>query len=227
MRWKIACLVVLLVAAGAVALSFWDRNSKTPEQFPRLDLAEVGVDHPAGSVETATFGSGCFWCGEAVFQRLEGVRSAVPGYSGGSVPNPSYEQICTGATGHAEVVQVTFEPAKISYVELLEAFWRTHDPTTPNQQGNDFGSQYRSIIFTHNDDQRRLAEQYKNKIDEAHIFPGPVVTEIVPYTAFYPAEDYHRNYYARHSGQFYCRSTIRPKIEKLEKIFAKKLKPAS
>jgi peptide-methionine (S)-S-oxide reductase len=174
-------------------------------------------------METATFGSGCFWCTEAVFQRLKGVESVVSGYSGGFVENPSYEEVCTGTTGHAEATQIKYDPAQISYEELLEVFWKTHDPTTLNQQGNDFGPQYRSAIFYHNDEQRRLAEEYKKKLDAAHIWDKPIVTEIAPFTNFYPAENYHQDYFNRNPNQPYCAYIIRPKVKKLEDVFRDKL----
>lgn len=174
-------------------------------------------------METATFGSGCFWCTEAVFQRLKGVEGVVSGYSGGFVENPSYEEVCTGTTGHAEATQIEFDPAQISYEELLEVFWKTHDPTTLNQQGNDFGPQYRSAIFYHNEEQHRLAEEYKKKIDAAHIWDKPIVTEITPFTNFYPAESYHQEYFNKNPNQPYCAYIIRPKVKKLEQVFGDKL----
>jgi peptide-methionine (S)-S-oxide reductase len=174
-------------------------------------------------METATFGSGCFWCTEAVFQRLKGVESVMSGYSGGFVENPSYEEVCTGTTGHAEATQVKYDPAQISFEELLEVFWKTHDPTTLNQQGNDFGPQYRSAIFYHNDEQRRLAEEYKKKLDAARIWDKPIVTEITPFTNFYPAENYHQDYFNRNPNQPYCAYIIRPKLKKLEDVFRDKL----
>lgn len=196
-----------------------------PENFPVLGTADVGDSpEPVGGPQLATFGSGCFWCTEAVFLQMKGVQKVVSGYSGGAVENPTYQQICTGTTGHAEVVQVTYDPAVVSYPELLEVFWRTHDPTTRNRQGNDEGPQYRSVIFTHSDRQRELSEAYKQKIDAAHVFPAPLVTEIVPFTVFYPAEDYHQNYYALNSRQPYCRVVIGPKMDKLRAVFAGRLK---
>jgi len=179
---------------------------------------------PSGSLEKATFGAGCFWCTEAVFQRLKGVRSAVSGYSGGHVKNPSYKQVCSGRTGHAEVVQVTYDPKRISYAELLEVFWGTHDPTTRNRQGNDVGTQYRSVIFYHSDAQRKLAEQYREKLDASGAFRVPVVTEIEPFREFFPAENYHQDYYELNGRQPYCQLVIRPKVEKLKKVFGDKLK---
>jgi len=175
-------------------------------------------------METATFGSGCFWCTEAVFQRLKGVQSVESGYAGGHVKNPTYRQVCGGDTGHAEVIQVQYDPAQVGYADLLEVFWKTHDPTTPNQQGNDFGPQYRSVIFYHNEEQKKLAEEYKAKLDKAGIWSDPIVTEIVPFTNFYKAEDYHQNYFNDNPNQPYCSFIIRPKVEKLEKVFRDKLK---
>jgi len=175
-------------------------------------------------LETATFGSGCFWCTEAVFRRLKGVHSVVPGYSGGRVKSPTYKQVCTGKTGHAEVVQITFDPKEISYAGLLEVFWKTHDPTTLNRQGPDFGTQYRSVIFYHNDQQRKTAEQCKSELDAAGAFGAPIVTRIVPFREFYRAEDYHQNYFELNPQQPYCAAYVRPKVEKLEKVFRDKLK---
>jgi len=175
-------------------------------------------------MEVATFGSGCFWCTEAVFQRIKGVEKVVSGYAGGHVQNPTYRQVCAGNTGHAEAVQVQYDPSQISYPEILEIFWKTHDPTTRDRQGNDVGPQYRSAIFYHNEEQKRLAEEYKKKLDEAHIWEDPIVTEITPFTNFYPAEDYHQNYYNENPNQGYCSYIIRPKVEKLQKVFREKLK---
>ena len=175
-------------------------------------------------MELATFGGGCFWCTEAVFQRVKGVSKVVSGYSGGHVENPNYKQVCAGTTGHAEVIQITYDPNVIDYEELLEIFWKTHDPTTFNRQGNDVGPQYRSAIFYHNDGQRRLAENYKKKLEEAGIWDKPIVTEITPYSKFYQAEDSHQNYYNENASQPYCSFVIRPKVEKLEKVFRDKLK---
>ena len=177
-------------------------------------------------LEKATFGTGCFWCTEAVFDELKGVESVVSGYSGGTLPNPTYEQICGGLTGHAEVVQITYDPAVISFADLLEVFWQTHDPTTLNRQGNDVGTQYRSAVFYHNDEQRQLAEHYKEKLNGSGAFRGPIVTEITPYKSFYPAEKYHQDYFAQNPSQPYCTAIIRPKVDKFKKAFADKLKRA-
>lgn len=175
-------------------------------------------------MELATFGAGCFWCVEAVFQQLEGVESVMPGYMGGQMPNPTYKQVYTGTTGYAEVAQITFDADKISFAELLEIFWVTHDPTSLNRQGNDIGTHYRSVIFCHNEDQRTLAEQSKQKIDASDLYPNPIVTEIVAAQKFYPAEDYHHNYYNLNSQQPYCAVVISPKIAKFKKKFKHKLK---
>lgn len=182
---------------------------------------------PPEGLETATFGSGCFWCTEAVFQRLKGVHTVVSGYSGGHVKNPTYKQVCSGKTGHAEVVQITYDPKQISYAELLEVFFKTHDPTTLNRQGPDRGTQYRSVIFYHNDEQRKLAEQCKRELNAARAFGAPIVTQIVAFREFFPAEDYHQDYFALNPQQPYCTMFIRPKVEKLEKVLSGKLKGAT
>lgn len=175
-------------------------------------------------MDTATFGAGCFWCIEAVFQDLKGVQSVTSGYTGGFVKNPSYKEVCTGRTGHAEVAQIVFDPEVISFDELLEVFWKTHDPTTLNRQGNDVGKQYRSSVFYHNADQKEKAQYYKSKLDESGAYPNPIVTTIEELTDFYVAEDYHQNYYNNNSSQPYCTFVIQPKVEKFRKAFADKLK---
>ena len=176
------------------------------------------------NLEKATFGSGCFWCTEAVFQRLKGVNEVISGYSGGKIKNPTYREVCTGRTGHAEVVQVTYDPNIVSYEELLEVFWKTHDPTTLNRQGNDVGPQYRSVVFYHNNNQKELAEHYKKELEKSGIFRDPIVTEISPLENFYEAEAYHQEYYNTNPGQPYCSYVITPKLEKFEKVFKEKLK---
>ncbi len=167
----------------------------------------------------ATFGSGCFWCTEAIFSRVKGVTQVKSGYSGGQTKNPSYREVCSGRTGHAEVVQVTFNADIVSYPELLEVFWKTHDPTTLNRQGNDVGTQYRSIVFYHDEEQADLARKYKEQLDVEGIWPDPIVTEISPLDNFYPAEEEHDDYYALHKSQPYCALVIAPKVEKFEKVF--------
>ena len=174
--------------------------------------------------ELATFGNGCFWCTEAIFQQLRGVVAVRSGYSGGQIKNPSYREVCTGRTGHAEVIQIEYNPNEVSFATLLEVFWQTHDPTTPNRQGNDIGTQYRSAIFYHNEMQRSEAENYKKKLDLSGAFNKPIVTEITAFEVFYPAEDYHQNYYLNNSNESYCQYVIVPKLDKFKKVFADKLK---
>ena len=174
-------------------------------------------------METATFAAGCFWCVEAVFQQLKGVTSVVSGYTGGHTENPTYKDVLTGTTGHAEACQIEYDPAEIAFEDLLEVFFETHDPTTLNRQGNDVGTQYRSAIFYHNEEQKSAAEEYKAKVDASGAWKHPVVTEIVPFTKFYRAEDYHQNYFRNNPNQQYCRYVIRPKLDKFEKVFKLKL----
>ena len=175
-------------------------------------------------IETATFGAGCFWCVEAVFTELKGVSSVLPGYSGGFIKNPAYKEVCNGTTGHAEVAQIEFDPEVITFAELLEVFWMTHDPTTLNQQGADIGTQYRSVIYYHNDKQKEEAEFYLTKMEETKVYPNPIVTEITEFDVFYEAENYHNDYYENNPDQGYCKFVIRPKVEKFRKAFAEKLK---
>ncbi|HET7119151.1 MAG TPA: peptide-methionine (S)-S-oxide reductase MsrA [Hanamia sp.] len=176
------------------------------------------------NTETAYLANGCFWCTEAVFQRLKGVKKVSSGYSGGHVINPTYEQVCNKNTGHAECLKIEYDPSQISFDELLEVFWKTHDPTTLNRQGNDIGPQYRSVIFYQNEEQKQKAEKYKAALNESGVFNSPVVTAIEPFKVFYPAENYHSNYYNNNTSQSYCYYIIKPKLEKLEKVFADKLK---
>ena len=176
------------------------------------------------NMEIATFGSGCFWCTEAIFEQLKGVESAKSGYSGGLTKNPTYEEVCTGETGHAEVIQVAFNPEIITYKELLEVFWQTHDPTSLNRQGEDVGTQYRSAIFYHNQKQKDIAESYMNKLDQAQIFDNPIVTEITQFDIYYKAENYHQDYYNGNKAKPYCSMVITPKVEKFKKVFESKLK---
>lgn len=171
----------------------------------------------------ATFGSGCFWCTEAIFQQLRGVSSVKSGYAGGASENPTYREVCSGESGHAEVIQVEYDPTVISYDELLEVFWRTHDPTTLNRQGNDIGSQYRSVIYYHDEMQEKLAFSYLKKLTEEKLWSDPIVTEVSPLPKFYEAEIYHDDYYNQNRNQPYCTFVVAPKVEKLRKIFADKL----
>lgn len=175
-------------------------------------------------MEIATFGAGCFWCVEAIFQDLKGVESVISGYSGGHIKNPGYKEVCTGNTGHAEVCQIKFDPEVIPYEELLDVFWSTHDPTTLNRQGGDVGTQYRSVIFYHGDDQRKFAEEAIAEIKRSGRYKDPVVTEISPFKEFFKAEDYHQDYFIQNSGQPYCTFIIDPKVKKFKKQFEGKIK---
>lgn len=193
-------------------------------QKPVPELTQRNMNEPNQQLDTATFGAGCFWCVEAVFQQLEGVVSVASGYSGGNVKNPSYREVCTGTTGHAEVCEIVYDPKVISYANLLQAFWSSHDPTTLNRQGNDVGTQYRSVVFYHNAHQKEEAEKYKKELNASGIFKDPVVTEIVPASAFYKAENYHQDYFNLNGEEPYCQFVIRPKVEKFQKVFKDKLK---
>lgn len=206
-----------LLAISLFAWSCQDSNAEVSTSAPTPIAA-------AGDLETATFGTGCFWCTEAIFESLKGVNKVESGYSGGSVKNPTYKAVCAGTTGHAEVVQVTYDPSQITFVELLEVFWQTHDPTTLNKQGYDEGTQYRSAIFYHSDEQKNLAEEYKARLDNEGAFDNPIVTEITKFDVFYSAEQYHQDYYEQNANQGYCRAVIAPKMEKFKKAFADKIK---
>ena len=183
-----------------------------------------GIMEKNDTTEKATFGAGCFWCVEAIFERVKGVQSVVSGYAGGEVKNPTYREVSSGRTGHAEVIQITFDPDVVNYTELLEIFFRTHDPTTLNRQGADVGTQYRSLILYHHDKQRQLAEKTIRELDDADISKRPIFTQVEPFEVFYPAEDYHQEYYANNPEAGYCRMVIQPKVEKFEKVFREKLK---
>jgi peptide-methionine (S)-S-oxide reductase len=211
-------IMLSLILSGVMSL-FSCNPSTTQPIVMREETIPSGI-----KTDTATFGTGCFWCTEAVFQELKGVLKVTSGYSGGTVKNPSYEEVCSGTTGHAECLQIIYDPKVISYDELLEVFWEAHDPTTLNRQGNDVGTQYRSVIFFHNDEQKKKAEEYKVKLDKSGAYNNPIVTEITPFSHFYAAEDYHQDYYRLHGSQPYCTFVIRPKVEKFEKVFKNKLK---
>ena len=185
------------------------------------------MNDTANKLDTATFGAGCFWCVEAIFQNLEGVLSVTAGYSGGHAKNPTYKEVCDGNTGHVEVAQIVYDPNKVSYQELLEVFWKTHDPTTPNRQGADVGEQYRSVILYHNESQRAIAEKSKKEMDASGSFKNNIVTAVEPLTNFYKAEDYHQNYFKYNPHAPYCSYVIQPKVEKFKKEFKEKLKRES
>lgn len=213
MKTTIHYLIALAVLLGGTTTGF-SQKMNTPESKSKSNT---------NATELATYGGGCFWCVEAIFQRLDGVKSVVSGYAGGQRDNPTYEEVCTGATGHAEVIQIEFDPARISYEDLLDVFWQAHDPTTLNRQGADKGTQYRSIILYHSDRQKEAAE--KSKKNAAALFKDPIVTEIVPLTHFYKAERYHQNYFNNNPSAPYCSYVIRPKLDKLLKKLAAKAKP--
>jgi len=188
------------------------------------DQADKNKTVSQTGIDTATFGGGCFWCMEAQFQLLKGVVKVESGFAGGHVKNPSYHEVCNGTTGHAEVTQIYYDKSVITFDQLLEAFWGAHDPTTLNRQGNDVGTQYRSIILYHNPEQQRLAEGYKKRLTESGAFSGPIVTEIAPFTVFYKAENYHQDYFKENGSEPYCQFVIAPKVEKFKKVFQSKLK---
>jgi peptide-methionine (S)-S-oxide reductase len=186
-------------------------------------MAESASDQKP-KTETATFGAGCFWCVEAVFDQLKGVESVESGYTGGSIANPTYEQVCSGVSGHAEVIQITYDANVISYAKLLEVFWKTHDPTTLNQQGGDYGTQYRSAVFYHDEDQLKQASEYKQKLNDENVFGVPVVTTMEKLGKYYPAEEYHQDYFKLNGSNSYCRLVIPPKLDKLQRVFGDLLK---
>ncbi len=190
----------------------------------RLKQEEQEIEELGDNVELATFGGGCFWCTEAVFEEVEGVKTVKSGYAGGAIDNPTYKQICTGTTGHAEVIQIAFDPDVVPFEKLVEIHMKTHDPTTLNRQGADVGSQYRSVIFFHNEKQQAAANEIIKQLNAAGVYPDPIVTEIAEFTKMYPAEDYHQNYYAQNPNQGYCRAVIQPKMSKFRKVFADILK---
>ncbi|GAB2807351.1 peptide-methionine (S)-S-oxide reductase MsrA [Ferruginibacter profundus] len=208
-----------LVFTGLYSCAQKDNNTTTKKENKKMTT----TNNPA-TIDTATFGTGCFWCTEAIFQQLEGVVSVTSGYSGGTVVNPTYEEVCSKTTGHAECLNVVYDSSKITYDELLEIFWQVHDPTTLNRQGADVGPQYRSAIFYHNEEQKAKAEKYKAALDKSGAWDKPIVTTLEKFEVFYPAEAYHQNYYNNNSNQGYCQFVIRPKLEKFEKVFKNKLK---
>lgn len=215
---QVLSALLLLAQLPASAQNGHFEQSKT---FKQMNTPHTNGAH---KTEQATFGAGCYWCVEAQFQMLKGVEKVESGFSGGQVPNPSYKEVCTGTTGHAEVCEIYYDPAVISYDELLAAFWTCHDPTTMNRQGNDVGTQYRSVIYYHNEEQKKKAEEYKRKLNDENAFDRSVVTEISQFTKFYKAEDYHQNYYNSNNTQPYCHFVIGPKVDKFKKVFKGKIK---
>ena len=212
---KLLTLVAIATLAAVSPINAYAQKEKK--------VSDTSATESKAKLAVATFGGGCFWCTEAVFENMKGVTDVVSGYAGGKIPEPTYEQVCTGRTGHAEVCQIHYNPAEVTFEELLEVFWKTHDPTTLNQQGADRGTQYRSVVFYHDDQQKKLAELYKAKLDESGAFPATIVTEISPLPTFYVAEAYHQDYYRNNPGQGYCMAVVRPKVEKFKKVFKDKL----
>ena len=212
----------IMIISLTTLLSCAQNSNNMSEELKSTMTAKT--EPSTAATDTAIFGNGCFWCTEAIFQQLEGVEKVESGYSGGQVANPTYKEVCTGNTGHAEALRIVYDPKKISFDELLEVFWQTHDPTTLNRQGNDIGTQYRSVIFYQNNEQKQKAEKYKVELDKSGAFNNPIVTEIVPAQTFYKAEDYHQNYYNENGSQPYCQFVIRPKLEKFQKVFKSKIK---
>lgn len=218
MKWNgLRFSVGMLLVIGAVFGYVWSQDAPTKG----ISVEEIPMSE---QVEVATLGAGCFWCVEAVFQDVKGVHKVESGYTGGHVENPTYKEVCSGNTGHAEVAQITFDPTVISFEDILTIFWHTHDPTTLNRQGNDVGTQYRSAIFYHNEKQKEIAEQSKAETDASDLWPNPIVTEIVPLEIYYVAEDYHQNYYNENPYQPYCMMVINPKVQKFKKSFGDWLK---
>jgi peptide-methionine (S)-S-oxide reductase len=213
-----------LTSAFLLSLGFVScAQTKTDKMKPETTLPAETQMTPSSGIDTATLGGGCFWCMEAQFQLLNGVQKVESGFSGGHVKNPAYREVCNGTTGHAEVTQIYFDRSKISFDQILEAFWQAHDPTTLNRQGNDVGTHYRSVIFYHNAEQKNLAEKYKKKLEDSGAFNGPIVTEIAPFTVFYKAENYHQDYFELNGSEPYCQFVIAPKVEKFKKVFHDKL----
>lgn len=214
-------LASVIVLAGLTACA----QKKTTAPTAAVNKTSNNMTDSSSKLAFATFGTGCFWCTEAIFQQLNGVVKVTSGYSGGKGENPTYKEVCGGNTGHAECLDIAYNPAIISFDELLEVFWQTHDPTTLNRQGADVGTQYRSVIFYHDDTQKKVAENYKAELDKSGAFNNPIVTTLEPFTKFYPAEAYHQNYYNDNKDSNpYCAVVIRPKLEKFEKVFKNKLK---
>lgn len=207
---------IALVGLISITLSHISCGSSTK-------TADLNTNKNISKMDTITFGAGCFWCVEAVYQRLKGVHSVTSGYMGGKMKNPTYREVCSGLTGHAEVCQITYDPKVVSFQTLLEVFWQTHDPTTLNRQGADVGTQYRSAIFVHSDEQLRQAEEWKSNLNAKQVFPNPIVTQIESASDFYPAEDYHQDYFNQNGTEPYCQIVIKPKMDKFLKAFKDKL----
>lgn len=219
---KTLCVLALLLILSAGMFLLLRGKSGLRKTVPSAAIFEHKGQDTIMNKESVTFGAGCFWCVEAVFQRVNGVLNVSSGYMGGTTKNPTYEDVCTGMTGHAEVCRIEFNPETVSFKDLLEIFWKTHDPTTLNRQGNDVGTQYRSVIFYGTEKQKEEAEYYKQQLEAEKVYANPIVTEIAPESTFYKAEDYHQDYYNNNRSQGYCAFIITPKIEKFKKVFARK-----
>ncbi|PKP03154.1 MAG: peptide-methionine (S)-S-oxide reductase [Bacteroidetes bacterium HGW-Bacteroidetes-6] len=218
MKTRLKILLIFLLTAGLISCSKVQSSSeKRNEEQNAITMDTINTD-------TATFAAGCFWCVEEQLKQLKGVEKVISGYTGGKLKNPTYNEVCSGLTGHAEACNVIYNPEIITYDELLEAFFQTHDPTQLNRQGNDVGTQYRSAIFYHNEEQKKLAEYYIQKLNEEEAYPSPIVTEVNPYSVFYEAEEYHQDYYENNSQKPYCQMVIKPKLDKFRKVFKEKLK---
>lgn len=217
--------LALLVTGLTTLVSCAQKTPAPGHSKKEINQSMTSTNTLQPNMAVATFANGCFWCTEAIFEELKGVISAVSGYSGGEAENPTYKEVCSGTTGHAECLQITYDTTKISFDELLEVFWQTHDPTTLNRQGADVGTQYRSAVFYHTEEQRQKAEKYKAELDKSGAFDRPIVTEITAFTRFYPAEDYHQQYFEQNGNSNpYCRIVIQPKLEKFRKVFKEKLR---
>lgn len=221
---KLSMTLLVISLVNLISCAQPQKNDNMATTLATQEQTDKPVNMPANT-DTATFANGCFWCTEAIFEQLDGVISATSGYTGGHTKNPTYKEVCTGETGHAECLQIVYDPSKISFDELLEVFWETHDPTTLNRQGNDIGTQYRSGIFYHNEEQKQKAERYKAELDKSGAFDNPIVTEITPFSIFYTAENYHQEYFENNENSNpYCKIVIRPKVDKFRKVFKDKLK---
>ncbi|MCX6141355.1 MAG: peptide-methionine (S)-S-oxide reductase MsrA [Candidatus Kapabacteria bacterium] len=216
----VSATTLLVVFLTSILTACAGDDGRTPPPPTTSSKKTMSVSHR----DTATLAGGCFWCIEAVYQLLDGVELVESGYCGGSVKDPSYKEVCTGTTGHAEVCRITFDPSVVSYEDILQVFFASHDPTTLNRQGNDAGTQYRSAVFYHNEEQKRIASDYIKQLTSAHTWPDPIVTEVVPADKFYKAEDYHQNYFAQNGTQPYCQFVVRPKVEKFQKQFKDKMR---
>jgi methionine-S-sulfoxide reductase len=228
-KTKSLIILIQLIAVFALISEAWGEtvnNNFHMENKIKATLTDIGLENPGqtATVDTITLGGGCFWCVEAVYEMLDGVIKVESGYSGGTVKNPSYREVCTGRTGHAEVAQITFDNSKTSLDEILKVFFTVHDPTTLNKQGADAGPQYRSVIFYRNEPQRNAAKSIIDDLNNEHVYTSPVVTQLAPFTTFYKAEDYHQDYYNQNKQEPYCRLVIQPKLEKFEKLFKDRLK---